>query len=213
MGFVIFDMDGVIFDSERAVYGIWKELSEKYGFAEIDKVYIRTIGVTRDVTRKIICDHYGPDFPYEKYQEESSRMFQSRYDGGRLPLKPGIKDLLVYLKGKEYKIAIASSTRAVRVRKQVEEAGLIEYFDVIVGGDMVSRSKPEPDIFLTTSELLGAKPSSTYVIEDSYNGIRAAYAGGFIPVMVPDMIPADDEMKQKAAYIFDRLKDIKSIIR
>ena len=99
-----------------------------------------------------------------------------------------------------------------QVRKQIENAGLIEYFDVIVGGDMVTRSKPNPDIFFEAANRLGAIPEETYVIEDSFNGIRAAYEGGFIPVMVPDMLPPDDEMRQKANFIFDNLKEVESIL-
>ncbi len=210
---IIFDMDGVIFDSERAVYNIWRELAEKYGFAEdLYEVYIKCIGVNSASTRKIFTEHYGSGFPYDEYQKESSKMYRDRYDGGNLPLKPGIEDLLIYLKNKGYKIAIASSTRTERVRMQIEEADLIKYFDIIVGGDMVTRSKPAPDIFLKAAEELNAEPSQTYVIEDSFNGIKAAYEGGFIPVMVPDMLPPDDEMRDKASYIFDTLEGIKSIL-
>lgn len=212
MNSIIFDMDGVIFDSEKAVFGLWKELAEKYGFPDIDEVYKRTVGVNSDSTRKIFFDHYGPDFPFDKYLREESQMYHSRYDDGRLPLKPDIERVLEYIKNRGYKIAIASSTRAELVKRQIENAGLIEYFDVIVGGDMVTRSKPHPDIFLEAAERLGAIPEETYVIEDSFNGIRAAHAGGFIPVMVPDMLPPDDEMKTKASFIFDNLKEVESIL-
>ena len=184
MNSIIFDMDGVIFDSEKAVFGLWKEIAEKYGFPDIDEVYKRTVGVNSDSTRKIFFDHYGPDFPFDEYLREESQMYHSRYDDGRLPLMPDIERVLEYIKNRGYKIAIASSTRAELVKRQIENAGLIEYFDVIVGGDMVTRSKPHPDIFLEAAERLGAIPEETYVIEDSFNGIRAAHAGGFIPVMV-----------------------------
>ena len=209
---VIFDMDGVIFDSERAVFGLWKELSIKYGFPDIDEVYIRTIGVNSNSTRKIFFDHYGPDFPFDEYLREESQMYHSRYDDGSLPLKPYVGEILRYLRDKGYKIAIASSTRTARVKSQIEAAGFIEYFDVIVGGDMVTKSKPDPEIFLKAAQLLDADPEDTYIIEDSFNGIRAAHAGGFIPIMVPDMLPADDEMRDKASYIFDTLEGIKSIL-
>lgn len=211
MNKIIFDMDGVIFDSEKAVFGLWKELSVKYGFPDIEEVYRRTVGVNSNSTRKIFFNHYGPDFPFDKYLQEESQMYHSRYDNGRLPLKPHIEEMLKFLKDKGYKLAIASSTRAELVKTQIENAGLKEYFDVIVGGDMVTRSKPEPDIFLEAARRLDAIPEETYVIEDSFNGIRAAHKGGFIPVMVPDMLPPDDEMRQKASFIFDTLEEAKSI--
>lgn len=98
------------------------------------------------------------------------------------------------------------------MEKQIEDAGLREYFDVIVGGDMVEESKPEPDIFLKAAQLLNVQPEKVYVIEDSYNGIRAAFTGGMIPIMVPDMLEPDDEMKEKAQYIFKDLYGVKDDI-
>ena len=206
---VIFDMDGVIFNSERAVYEGWLELAEKYHFADLDEVYIKCIGVNSKITRGIFLEHYGEDFPYDAYKAEQSGNYHARYDGGRLPMKPGIKELLTALREDGYKTAIASSTRTALVEQQIKDAGLREYFDVIVGGDMVERSKPEPDIFLKAAELLAVSPKETYVIEDSYNGIRAAYTGGMIPIMVPDMLWPDDEMKEKASYICKDLYEVK----
>lgn len=209
---VIFDMDGVIFDSERAVYQGWLELAEKYHIKDIETIYMKTIGVNSVVTRQIFMDYYGEDFPYDKYKEEQAKNYHSKYDNGRLPMKPGIRELLISLKEKGYQIAIASSTRTKLVEKQIEDAGLREYFDVIVGGDMVEKSKPEPDIFLKAAQLLNVQPEKVYVIEDSYNGIRAAFTGGMIPIMVPDMLEPDDEMKEKAQYIFKDLYGVKDDI-
>ena len=209
---VIFDMDGVIFDSERAVYQGWLELAEKYHIKDIETIYMKTIGVNSVVTRQIFMDYYGEDFTYDKYKEEQAKNYHAKYDNGRLPMKPGIRELLISLKEKGYQIAIASSTRTKLVEKQIEDAGLREYFDVIVGGDMVEESKPEPDIFLKAAQLLNVQPEKVYVIEDSYNGIRAAFTGGMIPIMVPDMLEPDDEMKEKAQYIFKDLYGVKDDI-
>ena len=87
-------MDGVIFDSERVVYNEWKALSEKYGFENLDTPYMKCIGVTNERTRRIFQEFYGADFPYDRYREEQSRSYHEKYDGGRLPLKPGIRELL-----------------------------------------------------------------------------------------------------------------------
>ena len=202
---VIFDMDGVIFDSERAVYMGWRDIAEKYGFDDLDTIYMKCIGCIEPVTKSLFLDFYGPDFPYDEYRAEQSKAYHEKYDGGRLPLKRGIKELLVYLKEKGIPAAVASSTRTAVVEQQIKDAGLAPYFDVILGGESIERSKPAPDIFLKAAELLGAEPQSTFVIEDSYNGIRAAHAGGMIPVMVPDMMEPDDEMREKSDYILDDL--------
>lgn len=204
---VIFDMDGVIFDSERAVHALWREMAEKYGFCDVDTPYFKSIGTNKDATRKIFLDFYGEDFPYDEYKKEQSQNYHSRYDGGRLPLKTGVFELLEYLKSIGCFTAVASSTRSEVVKNQIEAAGLAKYFDRIIGGDMVAKSKPEPDIFLKAAE--GRAFEKIYVIEDSYNGIRAAKAAGMYPIMVPDMIPPDDEMREKARVI---LPDLTSVL-
>ena len=209
---VIFDMDGVIFDSERLVYEGWKALSVKYGFDNLDEIYMKCIGVNSATCRQIYLDFYGEDFPYDKYRQERSDDYHARYSGGRLPMKAGVEELLKYLKETGYKIAIASSTRSALVKEQIEDAGLMKYFDVIVGGDQVKKSKPEPDIFLKAAELLVVKPENAYVIEDSYNGIRAAKSAHMRPIMVPDMVQPDEEMQDKAWKICDSLKDIITLI-
>lgn len=210
---VIFDMDGVIFDSERAVYLEWCEMSEKYGFKNIEEVYPKVIGVNAKLCRKIFLDFYGEDFPFDAYKDEQSKAYHEKYDGGRLPLKSGIKELLVYLKGKGYKTAVASSTRTDVVTQQIIDAGLMPYFDYIVGGDQVTNSKPNPEIFLTAAEKLSVKPEEAYVIEDSFNGIRAAKAAEMTAIMVPDMLMPDDEMKEKADYILKDLSAVEELIK
>ena len=205
---VIFDMDGIIFDSERAVYRGWQDVAAKHGFSDLDTVYMKCIGCIEPVTKAYFLEFYGPDFPYDEYRSEQSRSYHEMYDGGRLPLKPGIRELLEYLKEEGIPAAVASSTRTELVENQIRDAGLAQYFKVILGGESIERSKPAPDIFLKAAEMMGTEARSTFVIEDSYNGIRAAHAGGMIPVMVPDMMPPNDEMREKARYIFNDLFDV-----
>ena len=209
---VIFDMDGVIFDSEQAVYQGWLELAKKYHIPDIETVYVKCIGVNAKIARDIFLEYYGEDFPYDTYKAEQSKNYHAKYDGGHLPLKLGIKELLVALKSRGIKTAVASSTRTALVEQQIRENGLGEYFDVIVGGDMVEKSKPEPDIFLKAANLLGVPCERCYVIEDSYNGIRGAQAAGMIPIMVPDMLEPDDEMRQKARYIIKDLWGVQKFL-
>lgn len=210
---VIFDMDGVIFDSERVVYNGWKELAEKYGFENLETVYRKCIGVNAAKTKEIFLEFYGKDFPYDAYCKEQSMNYHAKYDNGRLPLKKGVRELLEYLKENDYFVAIASSTRTAVVEQQVTDAGLRKYFDRIVGGDMVTKSKPEPDIFLKAVEGLDVELSKVIVIEDSYNGIRAAYSAGMFPIMVPDMIEPDMEMEEKAKVILTDLLQVKEHLK
>lgn len=205
---VVFDMDGVIFDSERAVMECWKILADKYGIENIEEPFYACIGTTMARTREIMLEAYGTDFPYDEYAKEASVIYHEKYDGGRLPMKRGVVELLTYLKNNNKKIALASSTRKQTVVNQLRDAGILDFFDAVVCGDMVERSKPAPDIFLKACEELNVNPGKSYAIEDSYNGIRAAYAGKLRPVMVPDMLPANDEMKEIAEVVLENLLEV-----
>ncbi len=209
---VVFDMDGVIFDSEAKVVECWVETAEKYGIKDIEKLCHMCLGTNSAETRRIALDFYGEDFPYDEYKAEMSALYHERYDGGRLPMKPYVRELLELLKAKGLRIALASSTRYQVVHDQLRDAGILDYFDKLVSGDMVSRSKPEPDIFLKACEELSVAPEYALAIEDSYNGIRSAYAAGMHPVMVPDLAPPTDEMRQLAEVILPSLKEVMELI-
>ena len=174
---VVFDMDGVIFDSERAVMQCWKELADKYQIPDIEKAVLSCTGTTMKRTREIMLEIYGEDFPYDIYAKESSAIYHSRYDGGRLPMKPGVVELLTFLKEDGKKIALASSTR-------------------------------RQTVFLKACAELGVAPERAYAIEDSYNGIRAAHAGHLLPIMVPDLLPANEEMQEKAEVVLPDLFEV-----
>lgn len=210
---VVFDMDGVIFDSERCVLNCWKELDLKYGIKELEKNFLACTGTTMARTREIMMEAYGPDFPYDDLAKEASRSFHEKYDNGNLPIKQGVFELLDYLKAERKKIALATSTRRQTVIHQIGHAGLLDYFDKIITGDMVSRSKPDPEIYLLACEKTGIEPECAFAIEDSYNGIRSAVAGGLRAIMVPDLLPANEEMTDLAEAVIDNLNDVISYLQ
>ena len=144
---VIFDMDGVIFDSERLVIECWKVVAEKYGIENIEEACFECLGINAALTKELMKKRYGETFPYDVYKKEMSAIFHSRAAGGKLPQKKGIKELLTFLKENQIPTAVASSTRREVVMRELEEGGLLPYFDRVICGDMVERSKPEPDIF------------------------------------------------------------------
>ena len=210
---VIFDMDGVIFDSERTSFLAWKELSVKYGFEEnFDANYYSIIGTNRDLNRRLFREYYGQDFPFDAYEDEKQEMCRQRYSHGRMPKKTGVIELLEYLKGLGVYTAVASSTYSDIVTALMDEAGLGSYFSLIVGGDMITRCKPDPEIFLKSIEGTGLAPEDCAVIEDSYNGVRSAHAAGMFPIMVPDMLPPTGEMKEKAGIILPDLLAVKDFL-
>ena len=205
---VVFDMDGVIFDSERATMLCWLELAEKYGIRDIEKPYLACTGANAARTRQIMLDAYGEDFPYDEYAREASAMYHAKYDGGRLPMKSGVFEILDFLKNNGKKIALASSTRRQTVVAQLRDARISEYFDEIITGDMVTKSKPEPDIFLFACERIGVTPERAYAVEDSYNGVRAAFRGKLRPIMVPDLLPPNTEMREISEAVLGSLNEL-----
>jgi HAD superfamily hydrolase (TIGR01509 family) len=167
-----------------------------------------SIGATRVKTREIFFNYVGHEFDYYAYREDvQQELNKSEYE-----LKPGVFELFDWLKEKGVRIALASSTREVSVRKSLGHAGLTEYFDQIVCGDMVSHSKPHPEIFLTAAQRLNADPQDCYIIEDSYNGIRAAHASGAHPIMVPDILQPDDEIRGLAEVVLPSLFEVKEYL-
>ena len=202
---VIFDMDGVIFDSERLVIECWEEVAAKHNIPDIVEICMRVQGNNREETGKRFREKYGKDFPYETYKKEVTALFLDRYGEGRLPMKPGVVEILKELRRNNIPLALASSTRSDIVKLEMAEANLLPYFDAVLGGDMVPHSKPEPDIFLAAAAALQVEPKCCYVLEDSHNGIRAAYRAGMHPIMVPDMQQPTEEIRGIAEAVVENL--------
>ena len=212
---VIFDMDGVIFDSERACLDCWKEMAKGRGLDNIEEVFHKCIGTNKNQTHMIVEEAYAPRFGEgiaDVLLEESNRIFRSRYEKDPLPMKKGVTDILDYLKQNDIPFGLASSTAKQTIERELDNAGLYHYFDKIIGGDSVVISKPDPEIYLLACREMGIEPHEAAAVEDSYNGIRAAYAAGMRPVMVPDMIAPDDEMKKLSEAICKDLYEVKQYL-
>lgn len=192
---VIFDMDGVLFDSERIVRIQWKRAAEEYHLSGIESVVQECTGRSVQDTWDILKKRYGADFPAQEFRQRCSTLFHEAVDATGLPLMPYAKEILDYLKARQYRIALASSTRTQTVTHELMDAGLYEYFETVTCGDMVAHSKPAPDIYLMACRSLGLAPAVCFAVEDSPNGIRAAYQAGMMPVMVPDQIKPDGAIR------------------
>lgn len=205
---VVFDMDGVIFDTERLVIEFWKEVAKKHNIPNIEHTCIQCLGTNRVHTREIFLENYGADFPFDPYRAEVTELFNTHYKGVPLPTKPGILELLSYLQEQDIKVGLASSTAQHLVRDEIGTAGLLPYFQTLVCGDMVEHSKPAPDIFLKACEILNADPTKSIAIEDSFNGIRSAHCAGMTPIMVPDQVQPTDEIRTLAFHVMPSLLDV-----
>ena len=203
---VIFDMDGIIFDTERLYIETWKAVAREYDLENVTEMAYRIIGVNDMMSRKVFTEYYQGTRDYDQCRKRVSEVFHSRYDG-KIPVKPGVQEILAYLKERNIPVALASSTRIETIQRELKEAGLYHAFDHIIGGDMIKQSKPAPDIFLAAAEKLEAAPENCYVLEDSHNGIRAAAAAGMHPIMVPDLLEVTEEMQELAETICPTLNE------
>ncbi len=210
---VVFDMDGVIFDSERLVIECWKKVAGEKGFTGVEDVCCICLGTNDVQTRAKFLEVYGEDFPYDTYEREMAGLFHEKADGGQLPKKAGVDELLTFLKERGLKIALATSSKERTVRREIEEAGLLSYFDAIVCGDMIRRSKPEPDIYLKACECLQVEPENACAVEDSFNGVRSATRAGLSCIMVPDIKQPDEEMRELACCILPSLLEVKEYLK
>lgn len=210
---VVFDMDGVLFDTERLCQDSWLAVAEENGLPGMEEIFPQCIGLNANDSRRIVMNAYGEDFDYESFREQASVWFWDYIGKNGLPMKPGVRELLNWLRENGWTVGLASSTRRSSVLNHLEQAGIRDYFSAVITGDMVEHSKPQPDIYLMACRELGADPEEAYAIEDSPNGIRSAYAAGMSPLMVPDMIAPDEEMKRLSSCIFTDLMEVLEYFR
>lgn len=204
---VIFDMDGILFDTEVLCRDSWVSVARQYGITDMEEFFPTCIGRSMKDNAASFRERYGQQTDYLAFRKQADICFWKYIQENGLPIKPGVYEILEALKAADYQIGLASSTGYNSVVEHLKRAEIIEYFSVLATGDMVEHSKPHPDIYLLACERLGAEPGETYAIEDSPNGIRSAHAAGLKPVMVPDMIEPDREMREKAAVICGDLEE------
>ena len=205
---VVFDMDGILFDTERLCQDSWLAVAEEKGLPGMAEIFPQCIGLNANDSRRIVMNAYGEDFDYEGFRGQASVWFWDYIEKNGLPMKPGVRELLDWLKENGWTVGLASSTRRSSVLNHLEQSGIRDYFSTVITGDMVEHSKPQPDIYLMACRELGADPEETYAIEDSPNGIRSAHAAGMTPLMVPDMIAPDEEMRRLSSCIFKDLFEV-----
>ena len=192
---VVFDMDGVIFDSERLGLRSWQAVADRHGLGDISETAKKCIGRNTADTMRIFDEAYGDRVSIEELYEEAKVLMRDIIAKEGLPLKEGARELLGFLKEQDIRVGLASSTKQAVVKDELTAAGLFGYFSVIVGGDMIKRSKPEPDIYLTAAKALDLASEQCIALEDSPNGIRSAYSAGCKAIMIPDLTQPDDEIK------------------
>ena len=212
IGAVAFDMDGLMFDSERVACGLWIAAGKNNGW-EIPKEVVRgLIGLSALRGRQHLSGAMGPEFPYDAVRADRLKLEAAFYRENPVPLKPGLKELLSWLKEAGIQAAVATSTTRPRVLPLLEKAEVAGFFRFALCGDEVTHTKPHPEMYLTAAARLGVEPGNCLVLEDSHAGIEAAHAAGAVPFLIPDLLEPDEITLRRAVRRFASLWEVRDYL-
>lgn len=210
---LIFDMDGLLLDSERIVKRSWEEAGEEMGVSHMGEHIFHTLGLNRASRNVYFRSALGGDFNIEEFSERAGRCFYRIVEEEGMPLKPGVRELLSYAKTCGYKLAVATSSSRDYSIKMLKLAGIYQYFDGGVFGDMVENSKPDPEIYSKACKSIGMKPGWCLAFEDSPAGVRSAHAAGLKVILVPDLVEPPEEVASLAYKKCGSLHEVIPLLR
>ena len=202
---VVFDMDGVLIDSERIIRAAAQAAALEIDRQLTDDFYASVLGLPGARVEAAFMAEFGPDFPLPDYRKRFERCYRLEVDERGIQPKPGVPELLQLLRARGVPVAVATATRSGNAERALEAAGLLDHLPVCVTGDQVAQSKPAPDVFLAAAARLGLAPELCIAVEDSEVGARAAVAAGMWTLMVPDFRPPSEELAAMVHEILDSM--------
>jgi beta-phosphoglucomutase-like phosphatase (HAD superfamily) len=208
---VVFDMDGLLFDTEALYQEAILLAAAEGGHAVTSDVFNRTVGLPWAQSRALLASHFGETFPVDDFQAAWVRHFWVLAEN-RFTLKPGALELLDTLDRLGLPRAIATSSSRQTVERHLTAHSLAGRFDEVVGHGDYEKGKPAPDPFLKAARSLGIEPRFCLALEDSHNGVRSASSAGMMTIMVPDLLEPTDEMRRLCAFIARDLHDVRRLI-
>ena len=209
---IVFDMDGLLFDSERIVQRSWEEAGNQLGLEHMGETIYHTLGMNLAGRNHYFRNTIAKDFPCEEFAKQARIWFYKIVNEEGLPMKNGARKLLEYGKVNGYRMAIATSSRKEYALKNLKAAKIYDFFDAGVFGDMVQHAKPDPEIYLKACDSIGADPVNCIALEDAPAGIRAAYAAGMKPIMIPDLVAPTPEIEALLYETCDTLLGVIGIL-
>jgi HAD superfamily hydrolase (TIGR01509 family) len=210
---IIFDMDGLMFDTEKISFVSWRDAAARYGYQINDEIFRKTIGTNLINTKNIYLKHFGNSFPIEEIISERVKITEEIIRLNGVPIKKGLYDLLNYLSQNNIKKAVATSTSRNRALNLLKLTSVDSHFDYVLCGDEIEKSKPDPEIFLKVADKLGCSPNQCLILEDSEAGIEAAYKAGMFPIMIPDMKEPNELIQKLIFKKMDSLLDVKYFLK
>ena len=205
---VIFDMDGLLLDTESMFLAAFMKTCEQSGLEFDMSLFKRIIGTNSIKTKETLINGFDESFNYDAFRTQWVQNVRDDIYKNSIPLKEGAVNILDKIKAIPLPMSVATSTAYTDAVKSLELTGIIHYFDFVVAGDQVTRGKPDPEIYLKSAKKLGISPDECIVFEDSENGVKAAHAAGMDVVQVPDLLEPSDELKALGHRIYDSLDDV-----
>jgi HAD superfamily hydrolase (TIGR01509 family) len=201
---VIFDMDGLLLDTEKAYLESFIETRRAFSLSDSPETFLKCVGRQGDEPNQIIRDSLPDAIELDLFcQEWEQRMARQIED--HVPLKPGAAQLVDILASKGVPMGVATSTRTEKASSRLDRSGLLKHFQCVIGGDLVARHKPDPEVYLKAMAHLGVPANNCIAFEDSEPGTRAAYASGALTVQVPDLIEPSEELRKQGHIIAPNL--------
>mgnify|MGYP003593761091 CR=1 FL=1 len=210
---VVFDMDGLMIDSERIIRRAWGIVGRQLGYGDLGEDMYYTMGLNVVRREKYFKDKYGEDFPFDEFLDAYRHEYHMYVREHGIDAKPGLYEILETLKELGIPMAVATSTGRDNAIRNLKDKNVDGYFDVMVCGDMVNDAKPSPEIYQKACELLGVMPGDAIALEDSLNGVRSAFAAGMQTIMIPDLIKDTSEAESMIFMKMDSLSDVSEWIR
>ena len=210
---VIFDMDGLMIDSERVTFECYQERLKDMNLTMDEEFYKTLLGKPIKGIYQRFYDVYGNDFPIENVIQDVHQLMAERFETEGVPVKKGLVKLLHYLKDNNYKTIVATSSNRDRVDKILAQAKITEFFDDSICGDEVTKGKPNPEVFLKSCQKLGVNVDEAIVLEDSEAGIQASYDANIKVICIPDMKYPEKQYEEKTFKILKDLTEVTAYLK
>jgi len=207
---VIFDVDGTLLDTEKIYMKAWRQAGELFGYHIPDEALKKTRAVTSKIAIQTFCSFCGEDFPYKDIQKERVRIAEEIIHAATPEQlhKPDVLRVLNEFAKAGYRMAVASSTGSEKTVEHLHHAGLMDWFPVVVGGDMVEHGKPEPDIFLKAAQMCGSAPERCVVIGDTPADVFAGTSAEMKVILIPDQVPANEQTTALSSRVLTGLYEL-----
>lgn len=210
---IIFDMDGLMIDSERVTFECYQERLKDMNLTMDEEFYKTLLGKPIKGIYQRFYDVYGNDFPIENVIQDVHQLMAERFETEGVPIKKGLVELLHYLKDNNYKTIVATSSNRDRVDKILAQAKITEFFDDSICGDEVTKGKPNPEVFLKSCQKLGVNVDEAIVLEDSEAGIQASYDANIKVICIPDMKYPEKQYEEKTFKILKDLTEVTAYLK